>query len=49
MEQQQPQQQTPAKQTDVMIEVAGGYLLGATIVSFLSLWLTAWTNLATTL
>jgi hypothetical protein len=43
------QQPTQAKQPEVMVEVAGGYLLAATIVSFLSLWLTAWTNLATTL
>ncbi|MBI4426706.1 MAG: hypothetical protein HY567_03950 [Candidatus Kerfeldbacteria bacterium] len=49
MEQQPTQPTKQAKQPAVMVEVAGGYLLGATIVSFLSLWLTAWTNLATTL
>lgn len=45
--QQEPQQPTAPvkKMRDVFVEIAGGYLLGATIMSFLGLWTVGLINL----
>ncbi|MBI4093214.1 MAG: hypothetical protein HY420_04795 [Candidatus Kerfeldbacteria bacterium] len=42
----QPEIQAAKQKPDVMVEIAGGYLLGATIMSFLALWMTGLTHLA---
>jgi len=34
-----------AKKADLWVEIAGGYLLGATIMSFLGLWAVAMSEL----
>jgi len=45
-QQEQQQQKAPVKKMrDVFVEIAGGYLLGATIMSFLGLWTIGLINL----
>lgn len=41
----QPADQAEQSKPDVMAEIAGGYLLGATIMSFLALWMVGVTSL----